>query len=129
MKSIRKFAYAAVLSLSMFTIQPTLAAAEDARGSFTLSHEVHWQNCVLRAGDYSFTIKDMGPAELITLRGLNGTGTDAMLLVDDVEPSRPDEVSKLVLVPRDGQSFVSAMELPNYDMTLHFAVPPAKDSK
>ena len=95
MRTIRKFAYAAVLILTMFSLQPTLAAAEDARGVFTLSHEVHWQKCVLRPGDYAFSIK----------------------------------TSKLVLVSRKGQSFVSAMQLPAYEMTLNFAVPPEKSSK
>jgi hypothetical protein len=128
MRSIRKFAYAAVLSLSMFTIQPTLAAAEDARGSFTLSHEVHWQNVVLRAGDYSFSLKTSGPPTVLTLRGLNG-GTDAMLLVSDIESPKTPEASKLVLVSRDGQSFVSTMELPEYEMTLRFAVPPETPTK
>ena len=72
MRSIRKFAYAAVLSLSFFTLQPSLAAAEDARGSFTLSHEVHWQKCVLRPGDYIFSIKTQGPSELLMLWGSTG---------------------------------------------------------
>lgn len=128
MRSIRKFAYAAVLGLSIFTIQPTLAAAKDARGSFSLSHEVHWQKCVLRPGDYTFSIKTMGSYEFLMLRGLNG-GTSAMLLVNNVESPKPDEVSRLVLVSRDGQSFVSAMELPEYDMTLRFAVPTESASK
>jgi hypothetical protein len=124
MRSIRTFAFAAVLGLSMFTIQPTLAAAEDARGGFTLSHEVHWQNYVLRPGDYAFSLKSSGPQTLLTLRGLNGTGTDAMLLVTDVEISKSDAPSKLFLVSRDGQSFVSSMDLPEFDMTLRFKVPP-----
>jgi hypothetical protein len=38
MRSICRFAYAAALGLSMFTIQPTLVAAEDAHGSFTRAH-------------------------------------------------------------------------------------------
>jgi hypothetical protein len=131
MKSIRKFAYAAVLSLSILAIQPTLAAAEDVHGSFTLTHEVHCQKVVLRPGDYVFSIKSTGPSELLTLRGLRGTGTDAMLLVHDVEEPQPDEAeaTRLVLVSRDGQSFVSAMELPAFDMTLRFAVPPESPSK
>lgn len=129
MRSIRKFAYAAVLSLSMFSIPPTLAAAEDARGSFTLSHEVHWQNIVLRPGDYSFSLKTSGPPTVLTLRGLNGTGTDAMVLVSDIESPKTPEASRLVLVSRDGQSFVSTMELPEYEMTLHFAVPPETPTK
>jgi len=124
MRSIRKFAYAAVLGLSMFTLQPTVAAAEEAHGSFTLTHEVHWQKCVLSPGEYMFSIKTDGPSELLTLRGINGTGTSAMMLVNDVESSKPEEVSSmLTLVSRNGQSFVSTMALPEYDMTLHFTVP------
>jgi hypothetical protein len=129
MRSIRKFAYAAVLSLSMFTLQPTLAAAEDARGSFTLSHEVHWQNVVLRPGDYSFSLSTSGPPTLLTLRPLSATGTSAMLLVSDIELSKETDASKLVLVSRDGQSFVSTMQLPEYEMTLRFAVPPETPTK
>lgn len=129
MKSIRKFAYAAVLGLSTLTIQPTLAAAEDARGGFTLSHEVHLQNYVLRPGDYAFSLKSSGPQTLLMLRGLNGTGTDAMLLVTNIETPKWDAPSRLVLVSRDGRSFVSSMDLPQVDMTLRFKVPPESASK
>jgi hypothetical protein len=130
MRSICKFAYAAVLGMSMFSLQPTLAAAEDAHGSFTLTHEVHWQECVLSPGDYSFSIKSEGPSELLMLRGINGTGTNAMMLVNDVESPKPDEVSAmLTLVSRNGQSFVSTMALPEYDMTLHFTVPRESESR
>ena len=123
MRSIRKFAYAAVLAVSIVSLQPTLASAEDAHGVFTLTHEVRWQNCALRAGDYAFTLKSMGRPTFLMLRGLNGTGTNAMLLVSDVEDAKPDDVSQLVLVSRNGQSFVSAMDLPDSAMTLRFDVP------
>ncbi len=129
MRSIRKFAYAAVLALSVFTIQPTLAAAEDARGVFTLTHEVHWQNCVLGPGDYSFSIKGDEPRAILMLRGLNGNGKSAMLLVPDVESSKSDQSSSLVLVSRDGESFVSSMNLPEYNMDLRFLVPSGKAPK
>jgi hypothetical protein len=129
MRSTRKFAYAAVLGLSIFAIQPTLAAAEDARGVFTLSHEVHWQKYVLRPGDYAFSVKEMGRPTFLMLRGLNGTGTDAMLLVPEVETAKSNGANRIILVSRDGQSFVSSMELPGYDMSLHFAVPTESASK
>jgi hypothetical protein len=130
MRSICKFAYAAVLGMSMFTLQPTLAAAEDAHGSFTLTHEVHWQKCVLSPGEYTFSIKSEGPSEFLMLRGINGTGTNAMMLVNDLESPKPDEVSAmLTLVSRNGQSFVSTMALPEYDMTLHFTVPRESESR
>jgi hypothetical protein len=129
MRSIRKFAYAAALATTIFCIAPTLVAAEDARGVFTLTHEVHWQKYVLRPGDYAFSVKSVGSTEFLMLRGLNGTGTDATLMANNVETPKQDEVSQLVLVSRDGQSFVSAMELPDYDMTLHFSVPSEKTQK
>jgi hypothetical protein len=122
MRSICKFAYAAALGLSTFTIQPPLATAEEARGSFTLTREVRCQNVVLRPGDYTFSVDTKGSFEFVTLRGSNG-GTSAMLMVDTVEASKPDEASRLVLVSRGGQSFISTMELPHYDMSLRFAVP------
>ncbi len=129
MRSIRTFAYAAVLSLSMFSIQPTLAAAEDAHGVFTLVHEVHWQNHVLRPGDYAFSVKTSSPPTFLMLRGLNGTGTDAILMVTDVESPQANATSKLYLVSKQGQSFVSAMDLPQYDISLRFAVPAGSPSK
>ena len=129
MRSICKFAYAAVLGLSMFTLQPTLASAEEAHGSFTLTHEVHWQKCVLSPGEYMFSIKTDGPS-LLVLRGINGTGTNAIMLVNDVESSKPDEVgSMLTLVSRNGESFVSTMALPEYHMTLHFTTPRESESR
>jgi hypothetical protein len=129
MRSIRKFAYAAVLTASMFTIQPTLASAEDAHGVFTLTHEVHWQNRVLRPGDYAFTLSNSGRPTFLTLRGLNGTGTDAVVLVMDFEPSSPEDSTRLVLVSREGESFVSAMDLPDFDVSLRFDVPRDKAPK
>jgi hypothetical protein len=128
MRSIRKFAYAAALTFSIFAVQPTLANAEDARGVFKLSRDVHWQDHFLRTGDYTFTLKTIGQPFLV-LRGVNGTGTDAVVLVRDFGTPRFDEGSRLVLVSRNGESFVSSMELPNHDMTLNFNVPSENPSK
>jgi hypothetical protein len=63
------------------------------------------------------------------LRGLNGTGTDAILLVTGVESPQANATSKLYLVSKQGQSFVSAMDLPQYDISLRFAVPAVGSSK
>jgi len=122
MRSLRKAAYAALLGMSMFTLQPTLAGAEEVHGAFTLSHEVRCQKIVLRPGNYTFSIRSMGSSEFMTVRSLD-SGVTAMLLVNDVETPKPDEASHLVLVSRDGKSFVSSMNLRDYDMTLRFAVP------
>jgi hypothetical protein len=123
----RKFAYAAVLTLSAFALLPSLASAEDARGSFTLTHDVHCQKVLLHPGDYTFSVKSVGSSEFLTLRGTNG-GTGAMLLVNNVESEAEGE-GKLVLVSRDGESYVSSMALPELDMTLRFAVPSSGGKK
>jgi hypothetical protein len=122
MKSIRNFAYATVLTLSALNFAPSLASAQDAAGSFTLTHEVNWQNAVVPAGTYRFTIEPDGPAAMLTLRNLSG-GRSFMMLVVDSDDSKAKDISELVLVTRPGGSFVSTLQLPEFGMTLHFAVP------
>jgi hypothetical protein len=124
MKSIRRFAYAAVLTMSALNYAPSLASAQDVAGTFTLNHEVHWQNAIVPAGEYRFTLGPEGPWELLTLRKASGTGAGFMLLVNDTDTSRPSDVSRPVVVSRPSGTFVSTMQLPQFGMTLHFTVPP-----
>jgi len=107
----------------MFAVQPTLAAAQDAHGSFTLAHEVHWQKVVLRPGSYIFTVKSFGPSDFLMLRRTDGTGAQAMLMAEGVETPRGNQVSRIVLVSRGGQSYVSTLQLPDHDIALRFVVP------
>ena len=123
MKSIRRFAYAAVLILSALNFAPSLASAQEAAGTFTLTHEVHWQNAVLPAGKYRFIMGAKGPSELLTLSKISGSGAGFMMLVTNTEASKPSDVSRLVVVSRPGGSFVSTMQLPEFGMTLLFEVP------
>ncbi len=127
MRSIRTFTYAASLLLSLLTVQPSLAAAEHAAGHFTLTHEVQWQKQALPAGEYAFSLEPKGPAEFLILRGLDGAHVSAMMLVSDVQTSKPTGLSRLVLVSQDGHSFVRAMELPEFGMVLHFPVPAERE--
>lgn len=46
MKSIRKLAYAAVLTVSALNFAPSLASAQDEGGRFTLAHNVHWLSLI-----------------------------------------------------------------------------------
>jgi hypothetical protein len=105
-----------------------LASAQDARGSFTLTHNVRWQNVAVPAGDYKFSVEVRGPSEMLTLSKVSGTGSGFMILVTDVDstaaatPATSDN-GKLTLVSESGNRYVSSMELPAIGMTLHFAVP------
>ncbi len=123
MNSSRKFAYATVLTLSVLSFAPSLAAAQDAGGTFTLSHEVHWQKAVVPAGEYRFTVEPDGPAKLLTLRKVGGRGASFLMMVTEVEESQRSDLSRLVMVSRSSESFVQQMQLPEFGMTLHFAVP------
>jgi hypothetical protein len=122
MKSIRKCVYATALTLSALNFAPSLVSAQDAAGTFTLTHGVHWQNAIVPAGKYRFTVGG-GPAQLLTLSEIAGSGARFMLLVTGSETSEPSDPSQLVVVSRPSGSFVSKMQLPEFGMTLHFAVP------
>jgi len=123
MHSIRKFAYAAVLTLSALNFAPSLASAQDAAGTFTLTNEVHWQNAIVPAGTYRFTVSANGPSAVLTLRKLSGSGAGFVMLVTDTEDSKPSDRSQLVVVSRQAGRFVSALELPQFGRALHFLVP------
>ncbi|MGA2374336.1 MAG: hypothetical protein ABSF72_02380 [Candidatus Sulfotelmatobacter sp.] len=123
MNSTRRFVYVAVLVFSALNFTPSLASAQDAAGTFTLTHEVRWQNAVVPAGKYRFTVAASGPGEMLTLRRLDGGGAGFMLLVTDTENSPLSDDSRLVVVSRASGSFVSTMQLPESGLTLHFTVP------
>jgi hypothetical protein len=123
MTSIRKFVYAATLALSALTIAPSLASAQEAHGRFVLTHEVHWQASLVPAGEYEFSFKANGPSDLLVVRKLSGSGPGFMMLVTDTTETNPSGADHMVLVARDGKSFVSTMDLPEAGVTLHFAVP------
>jgi hypothetical protein len=123
MKSIRNYVYAAALAVSALNFTPSLASAQDAAGSFTLTHEVHWQNAIVPAGKYRFKLETTGPMELLTLRKIDGDQASFMLLTEDLGAPKPTDESRLLLVSRSGRDFVSAMQLPEFGVTLHFAVP------
>jgi hypothetical protein len=128
MKSVRKFAYVGMLALSSLTLTSTFASAQNARGTFTLTHNVRWQNVAVPAGDYKFSVELRGPSEMLTLSKVSGASSGYMILVNDADTNAPggaatSENGKLTLVSQSGSRYVSSMELPAIGMTLHFAVP------
>jgi len=129
MKSIRKFAYAAALTLSALNFAPNLASAQDEGGTFTMPHQVHWQNAIVPAGDYKFTLQSMGPSEMLKLRKISGAPASFMLLVNDTTAAHDSAPAGLTINSKLGESYVSAMNLPLFEVTLHFAAPanPAKE--
>ena len=123
MKSLRNLASTAVLTLGTLSLLPGVASAQLARGSFKLSHEVYWQNAVVPAGTYNFSLDPKGPSELLTLRNVSGGREGFMMLVNDVGSSEFSDVNRLVMVSRGDKSFVRTLELPQFETVLHFSVP------
>jgi hypothetical protein len=124
MTSIRKFAYAALLVVTTLNLAPSIAAAQEpARGRFTLAHDVHWGNAKVPAGEYEFFFDTDGISPVLRLNKLNGHGGGFMLLVPTAEETRSSSGSRLLLESTAEGSYVSAMQLPEFGMTLRFAVP------
>jgi hypothetical protein len=124
MTTIRKFVYAALLAATAMNFAPSLAAAQEpAHGKFTLKHNVNWGNAVVPAGDYEFSYDPYQSKPVLTLSKLSGTRAGYMLLVVTTENSKPSDSNQLLLETTAGGSYVSAMELTECGMTLHFSVP------
>jgi hypothetical protein len=123
MRSLRRFVYSVVLALSALTFTPSPASAQELHGSFTLSHEVRWQNYVVPAGDYRFEVQRKGPSALLLLRKISGRGAGFLILANSAETSQPADLDRLVVVARPSGNYVSSMELPQFGETLRFVVP------
>jgi hypothetical protein len=130
MKSIRNFAYASVLALTALNFAPSLASGQEAaHGTFTLTHDVRWQNAVVPAGDYQFSFNSEEFPRILMLSKLSGSRSGFMLLVRDFEDAKPSDVSRLVMETTADGSYVSAMQLPESGITLHFGVPTGAPEK
>jgi len=122
MKSFRKLAALAVFAVGSLTVLSSTASAQSGNGSFTLSHEVIWQNTVVPAGTYRFSLEPKGPAALLTLQNVSARA-GFLIMVNDVGSSKFDDANRLVMVSRAGKSYVSTLDLPQFETVLHFTVP------
>lgn len=122
MNATRKVVFTCALTMAVAFLWPAAASAQ-ARGVFMLPHEVVWQGATVPAGDYQFSLESRGPSQLLTLFKRDGARAGFMMMVTNVSPAKGASLDRLVLVAQSGKSFVSTMELPEYDMTLHFTVP------
>ena len=130
MKSIRKFAYAVVMTLSALNFAPSLASAQEpASGRFTLPHDVHWGKANVPAGEYRFSYAYNGVSGILSLSKLDGARKGYLFLVNDVNETTQLGPSRLVLSTTPEGSYVSYMQLPEFGMTLHFPLPSRTSEK
>ncbi|SRR5579864_8991398 len=124
MTSLRRFTFATLLAITALNFAPSLASAQEpARGKFTLTHEVHWGSVKVPAGDYEFSFDPQGTFHVLTLSKLSGTRAGYMLVVPATEDRKASDQNRLILETIAGGSYVSAMQLPDFGMTLRFNVP------
>jgi len=124
MISIRNFAYAALLAAATLNLAPSLASAQEpARGKFTLTHDVHFGSAKVPAGDYEFSYDLNGISPVLSLSKVSGSPAGFMVLVPTTDEIRGTATSLLVLETTADGSYVSAMQLPAFNMILHFTVP------
>lgn len=121
MKTIRNYVYAALLAASALTFTPSpVCAQEMAKGKFTLAHDVRWQNAVVPAGEYRFSLDFQGAGGVLMVRGVH---SGFMFMVRDTVDAKPSDLNRLVLKATPEGSYVSAMQLPEFGVTLKFSVP------
>ena len=129
MTSIRKYVYVALLALSTLSVAPTLVSAQEpARGRFTLPHDVHWENAVVPAGEYQFSIES-DTIGVLRLDKISGARAGFMFLVRDQQPSKSTDLSRIMLDTTPSGSYVTSMQLPDFGMTLNFTAPASKTEK
>jgi hypothetical protein len=93
------------------------------------SHEVHWQNAIVPAGEYRFTLQSVGPSMMLRLTKLTGAPASYMLMVNDCEEDATGSKQSVLLInSKPGMSYVSSMALPEFEVKLNFA-PPATTGK
>jgi len=128
MTSIRKYVFASLLAFASLNLAPRSASAEGpASGRFGLTHEVHWQNAMVPAGEYRFTYAAEGTSGVLTLTKISNPGAGFIFLVTDTDEVTPSGGSRLVLESTAQGTYVSSLLLPESGMTLHFRVPEHAD--
>jgi len=123
MTSIRRFAYATLLAFTSLNFAPSLASAQEARGKFTLTHDVHFGGVKVSAGEYAFSFDPDTPSRMLRLSKLSGARDGYLLMVPSAEDAKSTDLSRLLLEVTPDGSYVSAMQLPDVGMTLRFTVP------
>jgi hypothetical protein len=127
MKSNRNYnrigLFAVAVLAVCFSAMPANAQLAAAKGSFTLSHEVHWGAAALPAGDYTFSLDSQAGNGILTVCDGKTRHAVALIRTGVREDKTSSPTSDLVLVYRHGKAFVRAMELKEMGVTLFYILP------
>jgi len=130
MISIRRYAFAALLAVTIVSFASKIASAQEPfHGKFTLTHGVNFGKAKVPAGDYQFSYERNGISSVLVLSKLSGTPAGYMVLVPATEETNDSSSSRLMLETTADGSYVSSMQLPEFGVTLHFNVPSRASEK
>jgi hypothetical protein len=127
MKSFRKSLFVRVVMflLTLAMPSPQLARAQaSATGGFQLSRETHWGGAVLPAGSYEFSLESATPGAPVVIRQISG-GFVGVFLPQTVVPDGTSDNSRLELVRRGEETFVSSLYVKGLGSALKFVIPKA----
>jgi hypothetical protein len=118
----RLFSIAAIGFFAVCVSAIPAAAQNRAAGTFTLQHEIRWQNVNLPAGDYKFSLQSADRITPMVVTGPNGSVFEMASVISSNQNGRS---SVLVLQRRGGTFYVSEMDLANVGLQLQYSVPKA----
>ena len=95
------------------------------KGSFTLAHDVRWQNATLPAGDYTFSVQSTTRSKPVLVTGPAGSTFQLPLITSETTTSGP---SKLILEWRGDNLCVREMDLNEIGLNIRWHMPKATDS-
>lgn len=113
----------ALASSAVFLCAIPVTAQTAYQGSFTLPHEVRWQNIILPAGAYTFKMKSVAAPSLLIIKGKTGSYFITAVVADD----QVSQDSALILESRGGRSAVRAFRMAGLNRTLRYRVPKAPE--
>jgi hypothetical protein len=112
-----------IAAVGLLSLLPASAMAQDARGKFTLTTQVHWGKVVLPPGDYRYSLENRaGNAVLMVWNTAGAPGF--LVLPASVSRAAGNEMNRLDLQRRGNQWFVSSLVMPEVETAIHFRVPP-----
>ena len=116
----RILSMAAIGFLSACVSANPASAQNKVEGSFTLSHEIRWQNANLPAGDYTFSLQSTERTKPMIVTGPNGSIFEFASVISE---SKANGRSVLILEPRGDTSFVRELDLGEAGLQIRYNVP------
>ncbi|HXY52921.1 MAG TPA: hypothetical protein VEI01_25975 [Terriglobales bacterium] len=108
-----------LVTVSLF---PALSLAQDARGQFTLTTEVHWGSVILPAGDYRYSLQNHSGFSTLTVWSRAGAPS-FLMAPNSISSIAAGQTDRLTLTRRRAEWFVESLVLLEAEIAGHFRAP------